>query len=487
MKELIFHGDDVITYDFPEEIDILYPPEPVKPPFPPFEIIKNAIDEISLDEIVGKNSKVVVAFDDVSVPIPLPRNDPRKVMIAEVLRKLKGLGVDKRQIKLVCATGMHRRCSEKELKHLAGNLAPMVINHDCKDTVSLGETEKGYIVEINRYAAESDLIVYLSLPFLPMNGGWKSIAVGLGSYACIRQHHLPAILTKSSYMDPHSEMHRIIEDVGRHVADQIPVIHVSAVLNNNFYSGFISRAWRKVNGEDKISQKFLITLSNMMPSGVKAAVRKGYRAGYEVAFATAGEVDGVHKKVIQKIYEHRGLKIKKKYDALIFGLPNISPYSVNSEINPILFHTVVRGYLCNMFERVLKKRAFFVVQGSVREVFDEKQHPAYKEFYTRYILKGKTSMEELEKAERELIGNSKLMEAYTNGFAYHPAHAVIAYYWGALGLSRLEKTIAIGNNSCLTSMGFEMAKNMDEAIKILKEYGCSKIAYVSLPPIFFAY
>ncbi|WP_290623904.1 MULTISPECIES: lactate racemase domain-containing protein [unclassified Archaeoglobus] len=488
MREVIFNGDNVEIYDFPDEVDIIYPPEPISTSKPAREIVKKAIDDAELK--MSKNSKVVIAFDDVSVPLPLPQTDPRRLMVKEILRKLKSMGIGKEQVTLVCATGMHRKCSNAELRQMLGEVvsAYRVVNHDCRDVVSLGETESGYIVEINRYAAESDVIIYLSVPFLPMNGGWKSIAVGLGSYACIRQHHLPDILTKSPYMNPHSDMHRIIEEIGRHVAEQIPVLHIDAVVNNSFYRGFVSKAWKNVRGEDRLDQKLLMSLSNMMPSSIKSRVRRRYRAGYEIAYVAAGEVDEVHSEVLQRVYEHRGLKIEKKYDALIFGLPNMSPYSVNSELNPILFHTMVRGYLCNMFEKMLRKRAFFVVQNPVYEVFDEKQHPAYREFYCKYISKGKTDFDEIESAERQLVENSKLMNAYGNGFAYHPAHAVIAYYWGALGMERLEKVVVAGSKStALKPLGFESAEDMDEAIKILKEMGCGKIAYVCLPPVFFAY
>ncbi len=485
MKEVIFNGDNVTIYDFP--VDIIYPPEPACPSKPAREIVSDVVESAELD--VSRNSRVVIAFDDISVPLPLPKNDPRKIMVAEVLRKLKSVGVSKDQITLVCATGMHRKCSGRELRSMLGDIAAAyrVVNHDCRDVVSLGESESGYSVEINRYAAESDLIVYLSVPFLPMNGGWKSIAVGLGSYECIRQHHLPDILAESSYMNPRSEMHRIIEDIGRHVAGQIPVFHVDVVVNNNFFRGFVSKAWREIRGKERLDQKLLMAFSNLMPSSIKSAVRNGYRAGYEIAYATAGEVDEIHLEVLKKVYEHRGVRIGEKYDALIFGLPNMSPYSVNSELNPILFHTMVRGYLCNMFESIIRKKAIFVVRNPVSEIFDEKQHPAYREFYHRYIVKGKTSPEEIERAEKELVSDPALMDAYTNGLAYHPAHAVIAYYWGALGLERLEKAIIVGRSPAIKPLGFDSAKNMSEAIRVLREMGCDKIAYVRLPPVFFVY
>lgn len=488
MKEIIFNGDNVLIHDFPDEIDIIYPPEPISPSQRPQETVRSVIEDLEIN--LKKDSKIVIAFDDISVPLPLPKEDPRRIMVIEVLKKLKKAGVWRDKIKMICATGLHRKCTQKELNFLLGNITSTfsVMNHDCRDVVLLGETERGHIVEINRVVAESDALIYLSVPFLPMNGGWKSIAVGLGSYECIRQHHIPEVLENSSYMNPHSEMHKIINEIGKYVAERISVIHVDVVVNNDFYSGFVSKAWRKFKGRDNLKQRLLLSISNSMPLAIKSAIRNRYRAGYEVAFATAGEVEEISSEVLKEIYRHRGLKVGKKYDALIFGLPNMCPYNVNSELNPILFHTMVRGYLCNMFESMLKKKAIFVVQNPVREFFDDLQHPAYRKFYYNYMVKGKTNAEELEKAEKELINDSKLMESYKTGFAYYPAHAVIAYYWGVLGMKRLEKVIVVGGNSeALKPLGFESAENMNKAIKMLKELGCHDVAYISVPPVFFAY
>ncbi len=53
----------------------------------------------------------------------------------------------------------------------------------------LGETPHGEEVEINRRAAESDLLVYVNINLVAMDGGWKSTATGLASYRSLRHHH----------------------------------------------------------------------------------------------------------------------------------------------------------------------------------------------------------------------------------------------------------------------------------------------------------
>ena len=58
---------------------------------------------------------------------------------------------------------------------------------------------------LSKRAAESDLVLYLNINLVPMDGGHKSVAVGLAPYQSLRHHHNPATLRDShSYMDPNA-------------------------------------------------------------------------------------------------------------------------------------------------------------------------------------------------------------------------------------------------------------------------------------------
>ncbi len=70
---------------------------------------------------------------------------------------------------------------------------------------------------LNRRAAESDLLIYVNINFVPMDGGHKSVAVGLCDYESLRAHHEPqTILDSDSYMDPpRSELNRKCTRLGK--------------------------------------------------------------------------------------------------------------------------------------------------------------------------------------------------------------------------------------------------------------------------------
>ena len=89
--------------------------------------------------------------------------------------------------------------TEAELRHAVGDrvydaFAPhgLLYNHDAEDPDNLallGTTDQGEEVEINKRAAESDLLVYVNINLVAMDGGWKSTATGLASYRSLRHHH----------------------------------------------------------------------------------------------------------------------------------------------------------------------------------------------------------------------------------------------------------------------------------------------------------
>src|SRR5438046_5964170 len=155
-------------------------------------------------------------------------------------------GVD--DVHLIAALALHRRMTEAELRHAIGDrvydaFAPrgMLSQHDAEDPdnlVYLGTTEHGEEVEINKRAATSDLLVYVNINLVAMDGGWKSTATGLASYRSLRHHHNVRTMVHSrSFMDQHrSELHSSNWRMGRLIAAAgVKVFQVETTLNNDTF------------------------------------------------------------------------------------------------------------------------------------------------------------------------------------------------------------------------------------------------------------
>src|SRR5206468_4575274 len=172
---LFWHGEGFRLERLPAgRTRVVYPPEPLAPLRDPNGAIRHALlnplgDSKPLPELLFPGMKLTIAFDDISLPLPpMKRPDVRQRVIEAVLDLAAEAGVD--DVHLIAALALHRRMTEEELRHAVGDrvydaFAPSgrLYNHDAEDPddlADLGTTPHGEVVEINKRAAESDLLIY---------------------------------------------------------------------------------------------------------------------------------------------------------------------------------------------------------------------------------------------------------------------------------------------------------------------------------------
>ena len=170
------------------------PPPPLEP-LPDFRAAVRRALEAPLGfppvaRLVGRGSRVTVAFDDPCLPLPPLLFDPRRVMFEEVVHALLQAGVRPADMTLICANGLHRQWSQMGAAP-AGRPAPDRPLRRAGDLLRRrgpgrqrppGRTSSGLVVEVSRVVADADLVVYVGVPWTEMNGGHKSLACGLATY-----------------------------------------------------------------------------------------------------------------------------------------------------------------------------------------------------------------------------------------------------------------------------------------------------------------
>ena len=161
---LLMVGDDLVEASLPHPVRLLDPPPPVTP-LPDFRAaVRGALAAPlvlpPMDRLVGRGSRVTIAFDDPCLPLPPPLFDPRAVMIEEVTAGLLAVGVRADDLTFVCANGLHRQWSRAELLPLVGprimgRFAAQLACYDAEDpaaNVHLGRTASGLEVEVSRWS-----------------------------------------------------------------------------------------------------------------------------------------------------------------------------------------------------------------------------------------------------------------------------------------------------------------------------------------------
>ena len=491
---------------------IVYPAEPLAGLPDPEAAIRDALlnplDDDPLPSLLRPGMKLTIAFDDVSLPLPpMRRPDIRQRIIEQVLDMAAAAGVD--DVHLIAALALHRRMTEDELRHALGDrvydaFAPQgaLYNHDAEDPdgmVELGRTGHDELVTMNRRAAESDLLVYVNINLVAMDGGWKSTATGLADYRALRHHHNVHTMQQSrSFMDrPRSELHRSNWRQGEVIKAHGPrIFQIETTVNNNTF-GFDGplavlqkREW-EWSGRDRTSFMAMQAGLKAMPMSARRGIFSRWLAPYEMTSVQAGEVEAVHESTTANVLSQHLVPVQGQTDVLTMGLPYICPYNVNSVMNPILVMCLGLGYFFNLYRgRPLVREGGVVIMGHpTRWEFHPVHHPSYIDFFEQ-LLAETTDPAELEaKYEAQFAADEWYVHLYRTSYAYHGVHPFYMWYWGAHALQWLGRVIVVGGDPrAVRRMGFQPASTLSDALEMAGDVvGPSPtITHLHNPPILMA-
>ena len=473
---------------------VLYPGEPLAPLDDVEAAIRHALDNPlgdspPLHALLKPGMKLTICFDDISLPLPPMRKpDVRQRVIEAVLDQAAAAGVD--DVHVIAALALHRRMTEDELRHAVGDrvydaFAPsgLLYNHDAEDQDNLaflGSTPHGEEVEINKRAAESDLVVYVNINLVSMDGGHKSTATGLASYRSLRHHHnVRTMLESRSFMDRHrSELHSSNWRMGKVLRDAgVKIFQIETTLNNNTFgsSGPMSmlqkREW-EWSVRDRAAFAAMKAGLDRMPLKARRSVFQGWRAPYGITSVQAGEVEG-------------------QTDVLTMGLPYVCPYNVNSVMNPILVACTGLGYFFNMYRGrpLVREGGVVIMSHPTSWEFHPVHHPSYIDFFEQVLAETTDPLEIESRFEKQYAEDEWYRHLYRNSYAYHGVHPFYMWYWICHGLSHAGKVIVVGGETrAVRRLGFGAASTLQDALEMAEDVvgRDPTITHVHNPPLVMA-
>jgi lactate racemase len=505
----LFSGDQLVEVDLPTGTRVIYP----KPPLAPLKDVDAAIryainHPYNCEPLYAKlrpGMKVTLAVDDISLPLPpMRRPDVRERVLTIVLDMLADHGVD--DIEIIIATSVHRRMKAAEVRHVVGDKIfnaywpKKLYNHDAENLANMkyiGTTDMGEEVELNKRAVDSDLVIYVNLNLVPMDGGHKSVAVGLCGYRSLRAHHNPKVMREChSYMDPSSSaLATSVERMGRLTNKKLNVFTIESTINNRMFDRpleFLAKNEDDLTSSEKTALRALRFTLSKLPQPAREAIFQRVPSPYGVTGVFAGETEAVHAHTMKRSYEQYLVPVVGQADILITGIPYISPYNVNSFLNPLLVQVMADGYLFNLYKGVpmVKKGGTMIIMHPCTDQFDGEHHAPYIEFVHRLLPETRDAMELHQKYEAKFAANPAYIEMYRAGHAYHPTHPFFMWYWGEAGRQHLGRMIVVGaDNEYIPSlMGWETARSMDEALRMAKTTAPAQPEILALhsPPILMA-
>ena len=158
------------------------------------ELLKNPIGCSSLrDLIIQKKAKrVLIIVNDITRPTPY------EVILPPLLNELKQIGIKRKNIIFIIATGIHRNNSQEEIENIFGediSSTYKFINHNSNDPYlkDLGKLKSGNELWVDPIVSNVDFIITTGVIvphyFAGFSGGRKSILPGICGRKTIEANH----------------------------------------------------------------------------------------------------------------------------------------------------------------------------------------------------------------------------------------------------------------------------------------------------------
>ena len=142
-----------------------------------------------VEEVIKPGEKIAIITSDITRPCPT------WLILPPLLQRLFAAGIKAEDVTLVFALGSHRRHTEEEMRHLAGEAYDIIrcVDSDPDDCIHMGITSRGTPVDITRTVAEADRHICIGNIeyhyFAGYSGGAKAIMPGVSNRAAIQANH----------------------------------------------------------------------------------------------------------------------------------------------------------------------------------------------------------------------------------------------------------------------------------------------------------
>jgi len=495
-RALLVSGFDIRDVPLPDDAEVLLPPLAL-PAHDDFkEQILRALDEplsgLPLGRRVKAGSKVTLVLDDFSLPVPLALHDCRREMLEAVLEVLTGHQVRPANITALVATGLSRQWRPAELTEFLGARATSMVavrSHDAESTTELARLadEPEGPIELSKHVVETDLVIHLSVVSMPIAAGTFSLVQGTAGYRTARVLNAPRLFDDDAPLKAGSAWHQAHARIGAMLMSKVQVMQVAAVLNNELWTSSIASLLQSDAGLSRPLQMW-----NALPGAVRHRAARVMRASYGPIAVVAGPPDAVAPRALELFLRQHEVQARGgEADVLLFGLPDLGPFSVGTAQNPVLVANLALGYVANLFTRapLIREGGVIVFLNPLAPAFDARAHRPHLDFYEKVLRLEREPALIHERYEPYLASRPEFVADYQRRYAFHGAHPLLAWYQCGPARRRTSRIIVAGGDPrACARLGFMGASDLDDALRKAKEALAMDDPFVrvlELPPPFF--
>jgi hypothetical protein len=271
----------------------------------------------------------------------------------------------------------------------------------------------------------------------------------------------------------------------------LKVFTIETTLNNDTFPkpfDFMNKREWEWSVADQAAMLAAKRANERAPARIRRQVFRRIEAPYGVTGIRAGATEAVHAKTLENVHRQQLVEVDGQADVMVVGLPYISPYNVNSIMNPILVQCLGLGYFFNMYvgKPVVRPGGVMILHHPVPWEFHQVHHPSYVDFFEE-VLSETTDPAAIEsKFEQQYATDPWYVHLYRTSHAYHGVHPFYMWYWGAHAMDYLGDVIFVGGDrKAVRRMGFRTATTYDDALEMAAEtVGRSpQVTYLHAPPL----
>lgn len=461
------YGHGFMKAELPDSTDVFIPGETVPdPPHIPTEqlmdatrnSIRNPIGMEALSKLAKKGSKCVIIFPDRVKGGEHPTAH-RKVSIPVILEELYTAGVEKQDILLICSNGLHRKNTEKEILGVLGQElfdefwhSGQIINHDSEDwdhLVDLGVTRRGDPVIMNKYVYDADVAILIGHtqgnPYGGYSGGYKHSATGITHWRSIASHHVPSVMHRPEFVP-----------VSGNTLMRTKFDEISMYM------------------EEKMGKKFFCC----------DAVLDTASRQIEIFSGCAKDIEPLSWKVADKrTYVHWA---EKKYDILVFGMPQFFHYGDGMGTNPIMLMQALSAQVIR-HKRVMSDRCVILCSSTCNGFMNEALWPYLPALYNQFQRDGMQTLPDLNRLGEYFATNKEYIRQYRYANAFHPFHGFSMMSCGHLAEKNTAAIYMVGAEQpgFARGMGLKTRATFEEALEDAKrKYVGENPSILALPQTF---
>lgn len=448
MKLDFEYGNGTLAAELPDTTDVFIPGETVAdPPHLPqdwdslysatLDSIRNPIGMPPLRELAAPGKKVVFVIPDI-VKGGTQETSHRKVSIRACLNELYGAGVKKEDVRFIVSNGLHPRATEAEIKKIFGEElyrefypCGQISSHDSEDPehmVDLGCTRRGDPVLMNSYVYNCDIPILIGHtqgnPYGGYSGGYKHCATGITHWRSIASHHVPSVMHRGDFVpvSGHSLMRTKFDEIGMYMEEKMghPFFCCDAVLDTYsrqiaIYSGYAAE---------------------MMPVSWETANRRTYVPWVE-----------------------------KKYDIMVFGMPQDFHYGDGMGTNPIQMMQALSAQVIR-HKRVMSDRCVIICLSICNGYFHDERWPYLRELYELFQHDRMNTLADMNRYGEYFATNEEYIRKYRFANAFHPFHGFSMMSCGHIAEMNTSAIYIVGAQEpgIARGMGLKTRATFEEAL-----------------------